>query len=258
MKHLLPLTLLLAPALAGCAVEPESPDDEAESPSTTRVIASVQRENGNVFEFEVDDDGMFSMSESGPVANGPSIPLRALRGAHPLAIYRALTDEEPPPELVALRTSEDFAGRDADARIELAPTIVAGAAPPEKCTWQWFQTRVCDDLPDEDKTWCKLDETENSTVSGDDFNDVLAIACVEEGEVVFQRRKRKWWDWSTDQWPVTEGHFKWWSTSSGNDWDFQSRVRDAAGDRHSQGGYGCNHNWASCPLILPDAIGDAD
>jgi hypothetical protein len=257
MKLLLPISLLAAPLLVGCVADPQSPDDEAEAPSTMRLVASVQRDNGNVFEFEIDDDGIVSMSEHGPVANGPSISLRALREAHPLAIYRALSDEEPPPELAALRTSEAFAGRDADARVELAPPVAA-AAPPAKCTWQWFQTRVCDDLPDEDKNWCKLDETENSAVRGDDFNDVLAIVCVEEGSVVFQRRKRVWWDWSTDQWPVAANDFHWWSLSGGTDYDFMSRVRDAGGDRHSQGGYGCDENLSSCPLILPDAIGEED
>jgi hypothetical protein len=230
MKHLLPLTLLLA----GCVADPEAPDDDAEVPSTLTLVASVQRDNGNVFEVYVEDDGSVTLSESGPVANAPS-----------LSPHDALA-------FTSLDTSDALARLDAIPSIATAP----GAAP-ATCSSQWFQTKVCNELPDEDKNWCLLDRTTNSTASDDDYNEVFAMACADKGDIVFQRRFRFWWDWTTDEWTVKENHWRWWTKSnSAADFDFQSRVREGDGKLHQHAGYGCNHNLASCPLILPPVVND--
>lgn len=234
--------------MPACVADSTDEADEAGAGVAPRLVAAVDRPSGNRVEFHATDDGVLLLSETGPNDNLPTLPPGAAVGVDPVRYYRALTGAEPPAELVELAEARP---RSAAAEDDAALVLFDGPRPAGGFrSASWFQDAACDKYGSSDMEWCLLNRDANSSKSHDDVNGVYAVVSVDRGEVDFDRRLRPWYSWSTSTWTVTAGHWRSWWDDGFADFDFQSRIRDADGDRYHHAGMAC---WGAgtCPVFAP-------
>jgi hypothetical protein len=245
--HIANAVPLLTLALAACSVDADAADGHE-----SYLIAAVDRPSGNRVEFLATDDGDVLVTEVRPIDNLPTLSTELVYTVDPRDYFRALTGEEAPDDLAELVASSDTRYRRV-APAELAFTdgprapslsLAAASAP-------WFADTYCDKYYDAPKQWCLLNQRANDAVRKDDVNGVSAVACAEDGEIELRSALRPRREWNRSSWTVLEGHCRQWWYSRFADFDAESAIHEAEGDRYHHAGMMCWSNLGSCPVYAP-------
>jgi hypothetical protein len=257
--------VLAVAGLAGaCGPQPTEPDqDPAMGEVGAGLVASLKLPGGTTVEFFEGLPGSTAVIERGEHPQRPALDDRLTR-LEPLALYRALAPDQPPPAALvaaskrqALFEAQMKAGSSAltPAASEAAPAAPLAPAPAGGGLVQLDDDELCPGDIFENSSFgcgknhtavdwhaCNLWQHADTTIAQNDVTEAHAGACSYRGVVRFMFRWRRFFQWSLPethvlnpgQWEIaTREHSRFF------DFDILSKVLDGEpGDGYHHGAWG--------------------